>query len=65
MTAEQIPVPTADEMIAKYGDQAYHTALIMQVEALCGRDRARCQAFAEMCLELLRRGYHKRGKAGA
>lgn len=67
MTDEKLPVwITADQLIQQFGDQAYFKGVRMAVEILkhCepGPDTVKASRdVTAACLELIRRGYHKRG----
>lgn len=50
---------SADDLIAVFGDQAYHKGVRMVVEALQIGDKEACHALAQANIELIRRGYHK------
>jgi len=50
---------SADELIAVFGDQAYHQGVRMTVEALHAGDKEACRMLAQANIELLKRGYHK------
>jgi histidinol phosphatase-like enzyme len=50
----------ADEMIEKFGDQAYHKAVEFAVIGQRLGDMEGAQLAAEAAKELLRRGYHEK-----
>ncbi|MGH9665768.1 MAG: hypothetical protein ACRD9L_15185 [Bryobacteraceae bacterium] len=56
---------TADSLIQAFGDQAYHKALKMTIEALQADDIESCKALAKATRELLIRGYHKKPETKA
>lgn len=55
-------IETADDMIAKYGDQAYHRSISYAVISEGLNDREGAQHFAVLAKELMERGYHKHPK---
>lgn len=50
------------ELIAEFGDQAYHVAVEFTVIATHVNDTVGAEMFAECARELLQAGYHKHPK---
>jgi len=50
------------ELIAEFGDQAYHVAVEFTVIATQVDDKIGAEMFAECARELLQAGYHKNQK---
>lgn len=55
-------IQTVDDMIAKYGDQAYHRAVEFTVISVNVNDHEGAAHFVEIAKELMQRGYHKHPK---
>lgn len=51
---------SVDALIEAFGDQAYHRAVGMVIEALRAGHAAESRALSEAARELMRRGYHKK-----
>lgn len=58
---EAKPWVTADSLIEAFGDDAYQKGLRMAVEALQAGDKDASRAISQANIELIRRGYHKKG----
>jgi hypothetical protein len=58
-TARAVPV-TAESLIEKHGDQAYHKGLRMAVDALQEDDPEYSRSLARACIQLIKLGYQNK-----
>jgi hypothetical protein len=49
-------------MIAEYGDEAYHKAVELAVVGVRVEDSGGAGIYSEIAIELMQRGYHKKGR---